>query len=249
MLIQSSYNYILIGLRLRYLQNVTTYNLSKDATEIIVDLKKGFIEAGFQVSASAMDGQSYSTMNAALASIDPTHKLDAETVKLIKGVFATIEKVVFAEATIKNIYVLPNRRFNSEYLLNEPAKLLRDGAFDKLEEIAKVDITSACRCILFGEATAAAFHALRATESVLKSYYFHHRKQNRLDKPMWAGMIEQLRAKKKNKPPETLLDSLDIIRKAYRNPTQHPEAVYEIDGAQDLFGVCLDSIGKMAVEL
>ena len=90
---------------------------------------------------------------------------------------------------------------------------------------------------------------LRATESVLKSYYFIHRKQNRLSKPMWANMVDQLKAKTKNKPPIILLNSLDLIRTAYRNPTQHPEATYEIDSAQDLFGVCLDVIGKMGLEL
>jgi hypothetical protein len=70
---------------------------------------------------------------------------------------------------------------------------------------------------------------------------------------MWGNMIDQLKAKakakSKNKPPASLLASLDLIRTAYRNPTQHPEAIYEIDSAQDLFGVCLDVVGKMAEEL
>ena len=66
---------------------------------------------------------------------------------------------------------------------------------------------------------------------------------------MWANMVEQLKAKTRNKPPATLLNSLDLIRSAYRNPTQHPEATYEIDSSQDLFGVCLDVIGKMGSEL
>lgn len=66
---------------------------------------------------------------------------------------------------------------------------------------------------------------------------------------MWGNMLDQLRAKTKNKPPEILLNSLDLIRNAYRNPTQHPQATYEIDSAQDLFGVCLDAIGKMGSEL
>jgi hypothetical protein len=40
-----------------------------------------------------------------------------------------------------------------------------------------------------------------------------------------------------------------MIRTNYRNPTQHPEAIYTIDTAQDLFGVCIDVLGKMASEL
>ncbi len=176
-------------------------------------------------------------------------RLGEELARSVSSQAVRVETVIFAESSIKRIYVLPNRRFNSEYLLNSPQSLLKAGAFDKLDEIAKQDISSACRCILFGEATAAAFHILRATESVLKSYYFHYKKQHRLAKPMWGPMVTELKAKTKNRPPETLLTSLDLIRSAYRNPTQHPEALYEIDSAQDLFGVCLDAIGKMASEL
>lgn len=180
---------------------------------------------------------------------DDDSRLSSDLKDSITEQFGIIENIVFAEALTKKIYILPNRRFNSEYLLSDQAKLLKNGAFDKLEEIAKSDFSSSCRCILFGEATAAAFHILRATESVLKSYYYHHRRQNRLEKPMWGNMVDQIKAKTKNKPPATLIASLDLIRTAYRNPTQHPEAVYEIDSAQDLFGVCLDVIGKMTDEL
>jgi len=66
---------------------------------------------------------------------------------------------------------------------------------------------------------------------------------------MWGPMITELRAKRTNRPPQVLLDSLDNIRVYYRNPTQHPDAIYDIDSAQDLFGVCIDVIGKMASEL
>ncbi|EZH83680.1 hypothetical protein AU05_21095 [Ectopseudomonas composti] len=163
--------------------------------------------------------------------------------------FNIVEKIIYSESSTKKIYTLPTRRFNTQFLLEQPEKLLADGQFNKLEEIAKSDIYSASRCILFGESTAAAFHILRATEAVLKQYYFHHKRQNRLTKPMWASMLDQLKSKIRNKPSSTLLDALDIIRTSYRNPTQHPEAIYTIDSAQDLFGVCLDVIGKMSLEI
>jgi hypothetical protein len=184
-----------------------------------------------------------------LQAVEDDNNLPPDVVRALVDQSTILENVAFAEALTKKIYILPSRRFNTEYLLAEPQKLLKEGAYDKLEEIAKIDFASSCRCILFGEATAAAFHILRVTESVLKSYYFHHRRQNRIAKPMWGPMIDQLKSKTKNKPPTALLASLDLIRTAYRNPTQHPEATYEIDSAQDLFGVCLDAIGKMTDEL
>lgn len=167
----------------------------------------------------------------------------------LKSLLERFEFVVAAEAKTKNIYVLEPRRFNSKYLLNTPERLMKLGSFDKLNEIAKSDFQNACRCLLFGQATAAAFHILRTTEGVLKAYYFHHKKRNRLKKPMWAQMVTDLKNKKTNRPPQVLLDSIDNIRVYYRNPTQHPDEIYDLDTIQDLFGVCIDVIGKMASEL
>ena len=38
----------------------------------------------------------------------------------IKDQLSKIETVTFPESAINRIYLLPNRRFNSEYLLNSP---------------------------------------------------------------------------------------------------------------------------------
>jgi len=249
MIVQTTYAYIQIGLCIRLLRNITVAYKPEFAKSTIDDLTKSLRNGGFEVSLAWMHSNSFGDMRTALGVADEEKNLDPKLARGIVEQFSILENVVFAEAITKKVYVLPSRRFNTEYLLTDPKKLLKSGAFEKLEEIARTDFSSSCRCILFGEPTAAAFHILRATESVLKSYYHHHRKQNRLQKPMWGPMVDQLRAKTKNRPPETLLASLDLIRTAYRNPTQHPEALYEIDSAQDLFGVCLDVIGKMTDEI
>lgn len=249
MLAQDSYDYIKIGLALRLLRNIGTNNTARHVLAVEEDLRELLDASNFIVSKASTESTAYSDLQDSLSGMDRDAKIDEALSKKIKKQFASLEDVVFAEALTKKIYVLPERRFNTAFLLAKPEKLLKEGIYEKLEEIAKLDFASACRCILFGEATAAAFHILRATESVLKSYYFHHRRQNRLDKPMWGPMTDQLRNKKRNKPPAGLLASLDMVRTQYRNPTNHPEAVYHIDSAQDLFGVCLDVIGKMADEL
>jgi hypothetical protein len=46
--------------------------------------------------------------------------------------------------------------------------------------------------------------------------------------------------------PEALLAQLDYIRRQFRNPTQHPEKVYDIEETQDLWGLCTDVITRMA---
>lgn len=242
--------YIRIGLAIRLLRNVSENDTKQFVLSSLRSLFHELQQGNFKVTLAAMESDTFMGMIEALNAIESDEtSVGSNIAEWVKDQLSRIETVIFPESAIKNLYVLPNRRFNSEYLLSSPQSLLKEGTFEKLDEVAKQDITSACRCILFGEATAAAFHILRATESVLKSYYFLHKKQKRLNKPMWGSIINELRAKTKNKPPETLLAALDIIRTAYRNPTQHPEAVYEIDSAQDLFGVCLDVIGKMGVEL
>lgn len=250
MLVHHCYGYIKIGLAIRLLRNVGANNNKEFVQTALTSLTKELKEGNFQVTLASMDSATYIQMVDDIEALENDDtKIGGSLASTISDELSNIETVVFPESSIKKIYVLPNRRFNTDYLLNKPQNLLKAGAFDKLEEIAKHDITSACKCLLFGEATASAFHILRATESVLKSYYCHHKRQNRLPNPMWGNMVDQLKAKTRNKPPLPLLNSLDLIRTAYRNPTQHPEATYEIDSAQDLFGVCLDVIGKMAEEI
>ncbi len=62
---------------------------------------------------------------------------------------------------------------------------------------------------------------------------------------MWGNMLKQLVERKKNRLPDPLLECLDNIRKSYRNPTNHPEAVYSVDEAEDLLGLCIDVTNKM----
>lgn len=250
MLDQNCYGFIQIGLCIRLLRNVIG-SASKAFVIGSLDILNRELQNGnFEVTLAFMNSTAYRGMEEDLGALENDEdEIGEEQEDKIREVFTTMESVVFAESSIKKIYVLPSRRFNTEYLLHNPEKLLSDGIYEKLDEIARRDINSACRCLLFGEATASAFHILRATESVLKSYYFHHRRKNRLNKPMWGNMVEQLKEKTRHKPPITLLNALDLVRTAYRNPTQHPQASYEIDSAQDLFGVCLDVIGKMGTEL
>jgi len=247
--IQNSYGYILIGLTVRMLVHASTGRTRENAIKNLNTLDRLLKDHKFNVTLAYTACDNFSSMRKSIEDSQEESVLEKDIISNINTQIRALENVLFSEASTRNVYIFPERRFNSEYLLNHPAKLLKDGIFIKLDPIARQDLTSACRCILFGEATASAFHILRATESVLKHYYFHHRKKNRLSNPMWANMLDQLKSKKSKKPPMTLINSLDLIRTAYRNPTQHPQAIYEIDSAQDLFGVCLDVIGKMGAEL
>jgi hypothetical protein len=246
--VQQTYPYIQMGLNLRWLRVATATNTAGATRSELGTLRANLQILKFVVSSASLKSTRDIETQRKLAELKDDEKLGALAV-LISDLASDLEQVVFAEGLTKFVYILAERRFQTEYLLSAPQKLLKDGAFDKLDSVARSDIAAASRCIAFGEATASAFHMLRATEGVLKSYYFHHRRTKRLKKPKWGPMTEELRAKKKGRPSDSLLGALDLVRTSYRNPTQHPEAIYEIHGAQDLMGLCLDVIGKMAAEL
>jgi hypothetical protein len=79
---------------------------------------------------------------------------------------------------------------------------------------------------------------LRATEETLKRYYCDKIKRNRSNL-MWGPMITSMRARPKSFP-AALLNHLDHIRAGFRNPTAHPDKVFDIDEAQDLLSLCID---------
>jgi hypothetical protein len=243
----SIYTYVVIGLHLRHIHATEHDEIPSDVLEAIGKLRARLDETEFVVSLSGM--YLFEEVEVKIRDLGEAPYIGADIANQVRDVAMQLERIVFSEATTRSAYILPQRRFNSQYLLTCPEQLLRSGSFEKLSTIAQFDLASAGRCLLFGESTAAAFHILRATEDTLKAYYFYHRRKDRLIRPMWAQMITQLRAKKTNKPSQVLLDSLDLVRNSYRNPTQHPEAIYDIDQAQDLFGVCLDLISKMTAEL
>lgn len=246
---RDSYDYVKIGLLLRLLANVGAGTKKEFVTGQLNELKHLLNEVGYQVSCSNLNTSFFVEMESELKNIGDDETIGDEIATSLGKEMMILERHVLSEGITKKVHFFTERRFNSNYLLNEQENLFKKGSFEKLSGLAQFDIRSSCKCLLFGEGTAAAFHILRATEEVLKNYYFHHRKRNRLKIPMWGPMLEELRGKTKNRPPATLLNSLELIRDSYRNPTQHPDAIYDIDSVQDLFGLCLDVIGKMADEL
>jgi hypothetical protein len=64
---------------------------------------------------------------------------------------------------------------------------------------------------------------------------------------MWGNMLDALT--KRRKSDDKLLSRLRFSKDSYRNPTSHPEATYTFHEAQDLIGICIDVINRMALSL
>lgn len=181
-------------------------------------------------------------------------KLPAETVvdetlaKEIEEAINKLDATLDAELKLRFAYIVTPKRFSLDALLSSPKKLFASNVFDQFPPMCKYDFWYACRCIAYGLGTAAAFHIMRGTEGILKHYYCTIVKRGRVKKLMWNNMVEHLR-KRRDAPPKPLLDNLDNIRSNFRNPTQHPEARYDMDEAQDLLSIGIEVTNRMIKDI
>jgi hypothetical protein len=166
----------------------------------------------------------------------------------IKQACNKLDTTLDSELILRNAFIVTPKRFDIESLLEKPFNLLNEDAKDALPALCKFDFSSACNCIAFSLPTAAAFHLMRSVEGMLRHYYCSIIKRGQIEPLLWHPMIEQLR-KRREAPPKSLLDHLDNIRENFRNPTQHPEARYDLDEVQDLLAVSIDALNKMAKDL
>jgi hypothetical protein len=170
--------------------------------------------------------------------------------KRLHGTMQNLRLTLRAEARTLQAYLLTDKRLDVQRLVEKPESFLGKGTFSKLPEIAQLDIREAGKCIAFELPTAGAFHLLRATEDALRAYYKLYFKRGAMDRVAWGALTQNLQNKKrKPRPDQMLLAHLAHIRKNFRNPTDHPEKIYDMDGVQDLFSLVADVLNRIAREL
>jgi hypothetical protein len=124
---------------------------------------------------------------------------------------------------------------NAHFQIPNPSRSL-------LPEQAKIDFDQAGKCLAFDVATAAAFHLLRGTETVLIEYYdlaVPGPKKASRKMRNWGVYIKLIR---EHKGDAAAMNVVDHIRDVYRNPVTHPEENYTDERAQVLFGLCVSAV-------
>lgn len=189
----------------------------------------------------------YVGLNALIETLEGTEedaKLTAEQSTDLRDGMRKVRVAMIAEAEGKVAFVVSDKRHDTNKLLKAFGELLAPGVFDALTDEVRYDLEESGKCIAFERPTAAAFHLMRATEGTLREFYLATVKMNRVDPLLWFAMVDHLR--RRSKPPaRALLDQLDHIRHNFRNPTQHPDAIYDIQEAQDLLSLSLDAITRL----
>ncbi|HEX5734977.1 MAG TPA: hypothetical protein VF131_19255 [Blastocatellia bacterium] len=179
---------------------------------------------------------------------DEKYNLNKEEAERLAKIVSTIRPTLEAEAQGNIAFIATDKRVDVNKLLYSIDTLMAPGIYASLPESAKYDFAECGKCIAFERPTAAAFHILRGTEAVLRMFYCALVKKNRMSTLLWGPIVVSLK-KRRVPPPIELLDNLDNIRRSFRNPTQHPEKIYDIQEVQDLFWLCIDVINRMITYL
>lgn len=184
-----------------------------------------------------------------LSALEPDLIIDEVVAQDIGKIIKSADGALDAELQLKKVLVVTPKRFNIDMLLKNPSSLLAKGSWSLLPDIAQQDFSSATKAIAMGLSTAAAFHLMRCVEEMVKQLYFSFVKTNRMNKPMWGPMVQKLQNKNKPKPSIELIETLDMIRRNFRNPTQHPDKIYSEDESQDLLNSSIVAINMIATTL
>lgn len=237
-------SYIVFGTELRYLQDVKAGWPVHGEHLILGNIDRFFAHLQeFDLPVTQRAANKLRQFRDALARSDSDHNLTADEASELRDIMGDVRNTLFAEAGGNVAFIVTDKRIDVDKLLSDVPALMAPGVFNSLPDIAQYDFIEAGKCIAFELPTSAAFHILRGTEAVLRHYYCSIVRRNRAEL-LWGPMVESLR-RRRTPPPAPLLDNLDNIRRSFRNPTQHPDKIYDIQEVQDLFGLCVDVINRM----
>jgi hypothetical protein len=244
----SIWSYIWIGTCLRFLQDQREGFPIHEASSTLFNIERFLSrldDLGLHVTRRA--SSELIEMQELLKDKPKDHKLTNEEATRLSRIATEIRQTFEAETRGVFIYAVMDKRLDVRKLLGAVNELFAPDVYDALPEVARFDYAEAGKCIAFERPTAAAFHILRATEDVLRLYY------KRLIRPAqasltWGQITTALRQKARGKMPDPIiLNQLDHIRNAFRNPTQHPDKIYDIQEVQDMLGLCIDVVNRMSV--
>jgi hypothetical protein len=164
--------------------------------------------------------------------------------QLIRETALTVQLTITAEARGNVAFITRDKRYDVGRLLNNVGALMAPGVFAQLSPLAQYDFEQAGKCVAYEVPTAAAFHLMRGTEAVLRDFYCSIVRRDRVEPMLWGPMTAHL-AKRSKPPPDVLLNNLDNLRRSFRNPTQHPEKMYDVEEVQDLFALSIEVVTRM----
>lgn len=248
---QSFYKYYAFGYNYYLLRNENEKIKYFGSVNSLIQRIEDFLESldDLELQVTKKIASDFSSILVEAHKKEKTDIVDKIMADRISKIIERLDPTLDAEMQLKSAYVLTEKMYSLDNLLKTPQNLFATNVFLQLSSIAQYDLKEGLKCIAFSRPTAAAFHCLRATEETIKQLYFTCIKQKRLKHLTWFPMIDALRKKKQKPISKEMFEHLDMIRDNFRNPTQHPNKIYDIDEVQDLFSNCISAINKLTKEI
>ncbi len=199
-------------------------------------------ESEYKVTKNAL--QELKNMNEKLNNTPEDYTLDQEKRIEFFNIMERLLFVIRAEAKLHYTYSVSEKRIDINKLLFDVGSLFAIDVYDSLPFAIQQDFKEGGSCIAFELPTSAAFNILRGVEGLLRFLLKKLVPQADVSNLTWGSVIKSLRSLK-NDNLSILLDNCDRIRENYRNPTFHPEKVYNIEEAQDLFNMCVGVVNDI----
>ncbi|MFQ5588398.1 MAG: hypothetical protein ACE5F7_06115 [Nitrospiria bacterium] len=243
------WSYIKVGTGFRYLQEATRGRAIHGDNFVLGNIERFLLsldELELRVTSRAAD--KLRALRERLSQKGELAELSKSEADELKGIIKEIRGTFSAEAKGIYTYIVTEKRLSTEKLLSHMEDLFAPKVFEQLTNVAQYDFKEAGRCIAFERATAAAFHLMRGIESILRQY-FKEMAQAAKNELSWGEMVYEVKKARDPRTDRNTLKHLDHIRSAFRNPTQHPDKIYDVQEAQDLFFLAIDVTNRMVSEM
>jgi len=245
MIPKSILEYIKIGVGLSFLRSAKE-NFTIHGDKKVLGTIKKFINS-IENSELKVTQNALSELIEYKETLDKTDKNYQISKTEAKRLFKIMDRIWFVlRAETKNFFTfsISEKRIDSTKLIFNVDLLLAKDVFNSLPDSIQYDFREGGKCIAFECATASAFHVLRGVEGLLRLLLKTLSPTVDVSKMDWGKVVKELK-NLKIKVLDVLLDNCDRIRHNYRNPTDHPEKIYDIDKAQDLFSLCVGVVNDI----
>jgi len=162
---------------------------------------------------------------------DPAEVLSNEQCGVLQDNIDKLRAALESELRTMYAYLPAYPCADAHRLLDDPAALFAAQVYQALAPVVKTDIAEAARCTVFAAPTAAVFHLLRAVAAVLRAFY--------ASTASWRRTADHTE----------LFSRLAHIRTAFKDPCQHPDAIFGPDQVQQLWKLSIEVINRMAPAL
>ena len=245
MIPKSTMEYINLGGQLSYLRSAREFLKVHGDTFILENIKK-FINSiensEFKVTQNALS--ELIEFKESLEKTDKNYRISIAEAKRLYSIMDRIWVVLRAETTNYFTFSISEKRIDCNKLIFNIDLLFAKDIFKSLPDSIQYDFSEGGKCIAFERATASAFHMLRGVEGLLRLLLKKISPAVEVSKMVWGDVVKLLKDLK-IKALDVLLDNCDRIRHNYRNPTDHPEKIYNIEQTQDLFNLCVGVVNDI----